>query len=307
MNATDFERATALDSAPVRPARPQPLRARPFGVRAALGIGVCANAILVAALIFGRPHHDADRQVAADVDAAAAPAAKPAIGKITVKADSAEMSPLPIANAKLPFSAFDLKSPEFEQEKKTISVRDGDDGVGRIDSVTLGQFAAGAPFMRVDVHQSVTEKETGADFFLDMTRHATQVSLNVAKINPPTALMTRFGAFQAADIRLTQPAAEGVAANERNCLAARLVEPKTSLIIAGLACGGGAQPLDRVAFGCMLDRLQYAPGSDNNALGEFFAKGEAVESRNCNVSRDDMTATVAKKAAAPAKPRKRRR
>lgn len=312
MSETAFEHdflATPDVSTPdVSTPLPQPLRARPQGVRAALGMGGAASVILLATMAFVTPRHDgeqaseqrapAEARLAAQAPSAAP--ATPAPAKISTKAEkiSTDMPAPPPAGVALPFSAFDLAAPELAQEKKTIGVRDGDDGAGRVDAITIGQFEAAATFVRVDVHQNATEKEADADFFLDMTRHATRLGLNVAKIGAPGALRTRFGDFEAADIRLTQPAAEGGVASERNCLAARLLDPKASLVVASLACGSSTLPIDRAAFGCLLDHLAYkadAGKSDANSptLGDFFQKAAAPGAAACNAAGDvETTASI---------------
>lgn len=265
-----------------------PLRARPLGALAAFGMGAGASLILAAAVILTR--HAADPQSVANADAPAAAAAPAA--KIANKIAAAGPDQAGDARA-TPFSAFDLNAPEFEREKKVVSVRESEEGGGRVDSLTMGQFAMGAPLLRIDIHQNLTARDTNPDFFLDMTRHAAQLGLNVAKIGQPTALTTRFGAFEAADIRLTQPASEGVAASERSCLATRLVDGKLPLEIAGLACGAATLPIERASLGCMLDRLEYVAPGDNKALNEFFLNAEAARGKGCaNVSRDDVTASI---------------
>ena len=171
----------------------QPLRARPAGVRAAIGMGVGATLILFAALVFlPRGPGTAEPKVAANVEqprVTVAPSRKIST-KVSVEAIEAS------ALMAKPFSAFDIAAPEFDREKKTIAVRDSENGSGRIDTIAVGQFAMGAPFMRVDIHQDIVDKEKTSDFFLDMTRHAAQAGLNVAKIGQPSALITKFGAFE---------------------------------------------------------------------------------------------------------------
>ncbi|MCX7898851.1 MAG: hypothetical protein N2444_01960 [Methylocystis sp.] len=304
MSVIASKSATAFEagSVPAPPPLAKPLRARPLGLRAALGMGASASFILLAALVFGGARRGDDALQVAGVETAAvseAPQAKP---KIAAKADSAEppaVAPLP--PIKPVFSAFDVKAAEFAQVQKTVATRDGDDGAGRVDSVTLGEFASGATFMRVDVHQGASEKESAADYFLDMKRHAGLSGLDTVKIGSPSDLQTRFGAFEAAEIRLAKPASDGAAAIVRNCLAGRLVAEESGLIITSVACGADDRPLDRVAFGCLIDRLDYSATGDEK-LDAFFARAGA--SRNCNVSRDDMTATVPEKTS---KQRRRRR
>jgi hypothetical protein len=274
----------------------RPLRARPAGARAAIGMGVSATLILLAALIFlPREPRTAEPKSAPKI---APPRVTHAPGKITAKisVDAIEASAL---MAK-PFSTFDIAAPQFAREKKTIAARDGEKGVGRIDTISIGQFAAGAPFMRVDIHQDITDGEKTSDFFLDMTRHAAQEGLNVAKIGRPSPLLVRLGSFETAEIRLSQPASEGVGASERSCLATRYVNGTLALEIAGLACGPAGRPIDRVALGCLLDRINYTASPDMPGLNDFFAQAAASRSIGCdNFSRDDLTATIpAKKKAA---------
>ena len=266
-----------------------PLRARPAGARAAIGMGVSATLILLAALvIFPREPETAERKVEAKPAPRAAVAPTPKISaKISI--DAVEASAL---MAK-PFSAFDIAAPEFSREKKTIAARDGDNGSGRIDTISVGQFAMGAPFMRVDIHQDIAAKEKTSDFFLDMTRHAAQAGLNVEKISQPSELNVKLGSFETAEIRLSQPASEGVGASERNCLATRFIDGDRALEIAGLACGPAAKPIDRVALGCLLDRIDYTASPDRPDLNSFFARAAASRSVGCdNISRDDLTATI---------------
>lgn len=294
--------AAAFDPDYTPPSNTRPLRARPTGVRAALGMGVSATVVLIAALLFSAPR---DSEVAETQGRAVVAAPRVALapaGKFSTKIPVENIVEASALVAK-PFSAFDIAAPEFDREKKTIAVRDGVEGSGRIDSLTMGQFAMGVPFMRVDIHQDIAEKEATSDFFLDMTRHAAQAGLNVAKIGQPSALVTRFGAFETADIRLAQPAAEGVAASERACLATRFIDGKLALEIAGLACGEATRPIDRIALGCIIDRLNYTASPDNAALNDFFGKAEAARGAGCaNVSREDVTATIPgqKRAARPA-------
>lgn len=294
MSETAFEHdflATPDVSTPL----PGPLRARPLGVRAALGMGGAASAILLCALVFVGPRHESASAEAPGKQAslATAPAA-PAPEKISAKIEP------PAPQAQSPFSAFDLNTPAFAQEKKTIAARDGEDGAGRVDAITIGQFAAGATFMRVDVHQNATEKELDADFFLDMNRHASQLGLNVARINPPGALPTRFGAFEAADMRLTQPAGDNIPASERNCVAARLIDDKASLVIAGIACGSASLPIDRSNLGCLLDGLDYAKSSEG-PLADFFAKAQPARAEACDAA-PEVTGSLPHKARPHGKP-----
>ncbi|MGD9543249.1 MAG: hypothetical protein AB7F41_05420 [Methylocystis sp.] len=268
----------------------RPLRARPTGARAAIGMGVAATFILLAALVLlpREPKTTEPKAVTQVAPPRTTAAARPSKLSSKISVEALEASAL---MAK-PFSAVDLAAPEFAAERKTMAARDGENGSGRIDAITLGRFAMGAPFMRVDVHQDIAEKEKTSDFFLDMTRHAAQAGLNVAKIGQPSALNTRLGSFETAEIRLSQPASQDVAASERSCLATRLIDGARALEIAGLACGAATRPIDRVALGCLLDRIS-APNPENPGVKEFFAQAASARSIGCgNISRDDLTATI---------------
>lgn len=283
MRANSFDRDDAFA------AYTGPIHARPRGARAALGMGAGACVILAAAALLTRQPNEPHVAAAAGAPAAEAPA------KIAAKASMGAQAPTAARAA-----TFDIAAPEFEREKKVVSVGDARDGETRVDRLTVGQFALGAPFLRVDVHPELDPAATNADFFLDMTRHARAAGLNVAKIGQRATLATRFGAFETADIRLAQPGGEGVEASERACLAARLLDTNVPLEIAGIACGSAARPIDRVAFSCMLDKVEYSPGgSDNKALNDFFLNAEIARGKGCaNVSRDDLTASIPRKAAA---------
>ncbi len=259
-----------------------PLRARPTGVRAALGMGVGAWVILCAAALV--IHTPADTQSAADI----APAPASGSAKIASKIDAVTQ-----AGASPKTLAFDIDAPEYQREKKSVSLGEPGDGAPRVDSLTIGQFAMGAPFIRIDVHQDLDPAATNPDFFLDMTRHAKAAGLNVTKIGQRAPITTRFGAFETADIRLSQPGGEGVDSGERACLATRFVDARTPLEIAGIACGAATRPIDRAALGCLLDKVSYSAGGDNKTLNDFFFNAELARVKDCaSVSGDDVTGSI---------------
>lgn len=279
-------RANTFDDADV--AYTGPIHARPKGIRAALGMGVGSCVILAIAALFARPAAAPHTNAVAET-----PAATPTIAKIIAKAS---MSSDVVAEART--ASIDVDAPEFEREKKVASIGESREGEGRVDSLTVGQFAMGAPFLRVDIHPELSPAATDSDFFLDMTRHARAAGLNVAKIGQRATLTTRFGAFETADIRLSQPGGEGAEASERACLAARLIDPKAPLEMTGIACGSATKPIDRVAFACALDHVSYSASGDNRALNDFFLNAELARGKGCvNVSRDDITASIPRKAA----------
>jgi hypothetical protein len=243
----------------------RPLHARPAGNIAAAMIGVVALLVLVVALIFAKP--------------------RPAI---EASADTDERGGA-VDNARAPetsgkakqYAALDLAAPEFAKEKKALSSRRLDDADGREDSLTLGEFAFGGPYLRLDMRETPADKRGNPDFFLDMTRHAAQAGLAVVKISQVSPLASRFGSFETADIRLSQKAGDEGAPTERACLALRLMAGKQSVEIAGVACGAPAKPIDRRALGCILDRLDYTPNGENVVFDKFFLAAEQERGRGC--------------------------
>jgi hypothetical protein len=240
----------------------RPLYARPLGNIAAAMIGVIALLILGVALVVvgNRP------VVEAQTDSA------------TPEAAGGASVPESVAVVKQ-YAAFDLTSPEFAKEKKAVSTRQLDGGI-REDNLTLGQFSSGEPYLRLDLRQPNGEKRANPDFFLDLTRHAAQAGLSVAKIGQPSPLSTRFGSFEVADIRLSQTSSQG-APTERACLAMRLAGAKLPVEIAGISCGAPAKPVDRRTLGCILDRLDYLPKGENKALDMYFLAAEQERGKGC--------------------------
>jgi hypothetical protein len=248
----------------VRPGA-RPLYARPTGNLAAAMIGVVAITVLGVAAIFVKPQPA--------IEASADNGGRSDPGDVA-------RAPSPAPNAKQN-AAFDLTAPEFAKEKKAFSSRRLEDGNGREDSLTLGEFASGGPYLRVDIRETPADKRGNPDFFLDVTRHAAQAGLAVVKISQLSPLASRFGSFETADIRLSQKAGGESAPTERACLALRLMGGKRSVEIAGVACGAPAKPMDRRALGCILDRLDYIPNGENAAFDQFFRAAEQERGKGC--------------------------
>ncbi len=259
MSVSGFDRDYA-----VRPGA-KPLYARPTGNLAAAMIGVVAVTVLGVAAVFVKPQPT--------IEASADNGGRNNSGDI-----APAPGPAPIAKQT---AAFDLAAPEFAKETKALSTHRLEGGDGREDSLTLGEFTSGGPYLRLDIRESPADKRGNPDFFLDMTRHATQAGLAVAKISQPSPLASRFGSFETADIRLSQKASGESAPTERACLALRLMGAKRSVEIAGVACGAPAKPLDRRALGCILDRLDYVPNGENAAFDQFFQAAEQERGKGC--------------------------
>ncbi|WP_166140879.1 hypothetical protein [Methylosinus sp. RM1] len=239
-----------------------PLRARPLGNLAAVSMGVVALLVLAGSLAFVR----APQQQAAPTPAAT-PMARATPAAATAPAAAPERT-----------AAFRLEAPEIDKDPKIAFDPPLPSG-GRQETHTFGAFDNGRPYLRLDILQPAGEKLGNSDFFLDVARHAARAGLGVVRIGQPTPLVTRAGAFEAAEIKLSLreggvAAAAAAAAGERSCLAVRLVNASLSMEMAGVACGAGTKPMDRRALGCLLDRVYYLPSGDNRALARSFPRLE---------------------------------
>lgn len=296
-------RATSFDLDYEMTSYAGPRHARRTGERAALGMGVAASFfLLVAALINGVAPAPGDQKLAVSVaPRTAAPAQMsqvtqvaqaPRAAKFTTKASMAQPDLSAGALVKS-YAGFDLVAPGFEQEKKTVSSRDTGDENGRIDTLTMGDFGRGGPFLRIDIHRGLGPVEASPDFFLDMTRQANRQFLSVNKISHPAPLNTKFGAFEAAEMRMS--AADGApGADPRACMGARLVDKANALEITGLFCGAtAAAPLARATFGCLLDGVDYMPAGAEGDVSAFFEKARSTQGASCaNIAQDDVTASI---------------
>ncbi len=292
-------RATSFDLDYREPVYAGPRRARRAGELAALGMGLAASFLLfVAARTWGGPTAESGQNLAL----VHAPAAGPAPGlpagqvtrvaKFTAKAPMAQPD-LSAAALVKSHNGFDLDAPGFAQEKKTLASRDTGDENGRIDTLTIGEFAHGGPFLRIDIHRGLGPVESNPDFFLDMTRHANRQLLTVNKIAHPAPLNSKFGAFEAADMRIA--AADGPpGAEPRACVGARLVDRAGALEIAGLFCPAATgAPFARATVGCLLDSIVYTPAGADETVAAFFEKASATRAAACpNGGADDVTASI---------------
>ncbi|WP_159726290.1 hypothetical protein [Methylosinus sp. Ce-a6] len=259
-----------------------PLRARPLGSLAATMMGVAALLVLSGSLLFVRaPQQQAAATATAEPPAVAAPVRAPAPAVAPERA-----------------AAFALEAPELDKEPK-ITLDPPLPSGGRQETHAFGAIDNGRPYLRLDILQPAGEKLGNSDFFLDVARHAAQAGLAVVRIGQPTPLVTRAGAFEAAEIKLSlrEGGVAAAATGERSCLAVRLVNASLSMEMAGLACGAGTKPMDRRAVGCLLDRVYYLPSGANKALLRSFPR---IDGPGC------LAAAPASEAE-PAKPAQKKR
>lgn len=230
--------------------RQGPIEARPFGVRVSLGLGASAVLVLLGFWAFGGRAGESGPGPAPETPASVA--AEPAV-------------------------KFDLGAPEFAGLPRAVASQDA--GSVHIDSLTIGQFAQGA-FARFDLRQASADARANPDFTLDLAHEAEQAGLKIAKSGQPSPFASRFGAFEAAEARISGNSTPG-ASLERDCQMLRLAGAKLGVEIVGVVCGGPGQTLDRRALGCLVDQLSFRSNGAASAMDKFFLLAEPMRGQAC--------------------------
>jgi hypothetical protein len=231
--------------------RQEPIQARPFGVRASLGLGASAVAVLLGFWAFaGRSNESATSPPPQDGLSAAA---KPAV-------------------------QFDLGAPEFTGLSRAVA--SGDGGGVRIDSLTIGQFGKGGAFARFDLRQAAGDARANPEFAIDLAYEAEQAGLKIAKSGQPSPFASRFGAFEAAEARVSGKSPAG-ASLDRDCQTLRLAGAKLGVEIAGVVCAGPGQTFDRRTLGCLVDQLSFRSNGGAPAVDKFFLLAEPLRGQAC--------------------------
>ena len=166
-----------------------------------------------------------------------------------------------------PFRLFALEAPDWGREPTTYTAQRHREGGGRRDNLTFGTFGADQPWLHLTLYRAGSEETTEAPFFVDMARRAAPAGLAVAHMGKPTALSTRFGAFEAAEFTLEAHA--GTSGQGTQCLGFRLADPKV-MRIGGFACGAPGRPIDRARLTCTLDRIDLVAAGDDTEMRAFF-------------------------------------
>jgi hypothetical protein len=231
--------------------RREPIEARPFGVRASLGLGASAVVVLLGFWAFsGRPSESGSSPAP---QARASAAAEPAV-------------------------QFELRAPEFAGLPRAVA--SSEEGALRIDSLTIGQFGQAGAFARFDLRHTSGDARANPDFTLDLAHEAEQAGLKIAKSGQPSPFASRFGAFEAAEARVSGKSAAG-ASLERDCQTLRLAGAKLGVEIAGVVCAGPGQSLDRRTLGCLVDQLSFRSNGGAPTADKFFALAEPLRGQAC--------------------------
>jgi hypothetical protein len=207
---------------------------------------------------------------------------RPGDAALSAKAEDAPIAAwLAIAE---PRPRYALWSPDFEGLAKRYEAATHPAGGGRDDVLTFGAFEAfphktaslqpgasfnaAAPHMRLSVYRTGREAPAPGTFFVDLVRRAGESGLAVTKSAVATAMPSKFGPVEVADVLLTGRG------GERACLAFRLLAPTPGLRLSGWHCGTVQRPADRTTLGCLVDRLDLSSPGNDLGLANYFAAAD---------------------------------
>lgn len=172
-----------------------------------------------------------------------------------------------------PVELFRLEAPELGKETRSYEARRRRTGSGRQDILAFGGVNGSGPFLRLTLYQLGAERAPDAAFYVDLARRAAEIGRAITRAAQPTALPTRFGGFEAADLTLMRSDSSQTA-----CLGFRSANGTGKLRITGFACNGadGSLPLatSKPALACLLDRIELAPAAENAEVIALFAARE---------------------------------
>lgn len=175
-----------------------------------------------------------------------------------------------------PLAVYALQSPEFARAPVSYALRRRSDGSAREDVLTFGAFGAARPFLQIAVRRG--HDAPNATFFVETARRAADTGLSVEKLNAVSALATRFGEGEYAEVWLS--GADGAPARA-GCQAFVVRARPEPLKISGLACGPDGLGFDQRRLACLIGRLDLLGAGDDEALKDIFAQAELRRDPSC--------------------------
>lgn len=173
-----------------------------------------------------------------------------------------------------PLALYSLGGNEFGKMTR-YEARRHNGGGGRQDFLTFGAFENDQMrYLTASFYRPQRERMERGSFFDTMVKRAAQSALNVARLDVPDQMESRFGVLEVADARLYSQG------RLRNCLAYRLDSAEIDFFIAGFACGAG-QVIDRLALACAIDRVDLLAAGDDDDLVRFFTRSEGRRGAGC--------------------------
>lgn len=247
------------------------------GLAAMTGIGL--TAMLVAGLSSG-----SSEPALASLAAPAASPAAPAVRDVRVQALAMAAGPEGWVTIARPIALFGVEAPQLDK-RSSYEARRNQDGQRREDVLTFGEFGEGKPFLTLKFQINREAQEQGASaglsqpFVITLVRESAARGLSVMRSGAATAIETKFGTVEAADVGLSDGAAG------RACIAFRHLDESAHLSFAGWWCGSEARPADRAQLICLIDRIDLLSAGDDPALRASFARTELNRRQGCSVPR----------------------
>lgn len=146
----------------------------------------------------------------------------------------------------------------------------------RRDSLTFGDPHGDKPWLRLWLTRIDRERAPVGAGMEDVARLGRDTGLVVSRIAPATTLQTRFGAFEASDLKI------GTGTGALSCLGFRR-DPYVlvPLRIDGLMCGTAERPAARDLLGCVIDRIDLLAAGDDRTLRDLFVAAERRRGSSC--------------------------
>lgn len=123
------------------------------------------------------------------------------------------------------------------------------------------------PLAVLKVERQAAAGQTEKPLFADLAARAAEQHLIVARMARPDQLPTKFGPVEIAEMTLQR------GAQNLPCLAFRRLD-MAGVTLIGWMCGTRERPVDRIALGCFVDRLDLIGGGRDPALRRMFSEAE---------------------------------
>jgi hypothetical protein len=159
-----------------------------------------------------------------------------------------------------------LALPHLDGQPLRVEARRDASSGARLDGIAAGVFGSEASHLAFHLRREPASREPG--FVIDLIRLASLDGLALTRSQRPTALPTKFGPVEAADIALS---GEG---RERSCIAFRHRTEREGATLIGWQCGPADRAADRQQLACLIDRLSLVGAGEDRDLRAVFSRAE---------------------------------
>ena len=175
-----------------------------------------------------------------------------------------------------PLQLFTLVGTEFARLPMVYSARRDVGGGGRRDLLTFGGLKGDTPYLQLSFHRIGRDREPAPGLLAELDRIDPGGRASITRPGASSLLETRFGPFEAADLRLVTDR------QSSPCIGFRSKPLGTDVLrIAGLACGTLDRPVGRDLLGCVIDRIDLVSAGSDDALRSLFVDAERRRGSGC--------------------------